>query len=121
MLDAAIALRAVGDFWIAAIAVEDAATAVIAVEEVTTALRAVLLAMIAVIAVEDAATAAIAVEEAATASISLYAEQDRPASVAMDLPTASLLPPAARQISGLLAISLQRAESLSRSSQPVNS
>ncbi len=62
-------------------------------------------ATIAAIAVEDAATAAIAVEEAATASISLYAEQDRPASVAMDLPTASLLPPAARQISGLLAIS----------------
>ena len=109
--DAATAAIAVEEAATAAIAVEDAATAAIAVEEVTTALRAVLLAMIAVIAVE----------EATTASISLYAEQDSPASVAMDLPTASLLPPAARQISGLLAISLQRAESLSRSSQPVNS
>ena len=69
------------------------------------ALIAVSLRHSAAIATGAATIAAIAVEEAATASISLYAEQDRPASVAMDLPTASLLPPAARQISGLLAIS----------------
>ena len=105
--------------------------AAIAVEEVTTALSAVAFAMIAAIAVEEVTTAlsavafamiaAIAVEEATTASISLYAEQDRPASVAMDLPTTSLLPPAARQISGLLAISLQRSALPMRSSQSVNS
>ena len=56
-------------------------------------------------AIAASSTAVIAVEEATTASISLYAAQDSPANVAMDLPTASLLPPAARQISGLLAIS----------------
>ena len=85
------------------------------------ALIAVSLRHIAAIATGDLTIAVIATEDAATASISLYAEQDSPASVATDLPTASLLPPAARQISGLLAISLQRAESLSRSSQSVNS